>query len=347
MRRFWCSCGQPLFFDSTNCTSCGLKVGYDPIQDDMVTLSGVGQIDFLAGSQGGFNYCRNGLEHNACNWVVPAENSGSLCLGCSFNRTIPNLNIPQNITRWRRFEAAKKRLLYTCYHLDLPISSGWYDKERGLLFDFLEDQRTNPILLESFVSTGYLSGVITINALEADDASREATRQRMNESYRTLLGHLRHESGHYFYGYLNDDASFRQEFSELFGDASIDYQEALDLHYKNGPVEGWRESYISGYASSHPFEDWAECWSHFLHMTDTLETALAYGMVNENAFEGDFSRTASKWRRFSVALNELNRSMGLRDAYPFVITPEVEKKLDFVGRVVSWLRQSPERAATG
>lgn len=347
MRRFWCGCGHHLFFDSTNCTHCGQKVGYDPIRDDMVNLSGEGQFDFLSGTHGDFVYCNNGVEHDVCNWVVPAENQGSLCLGCSFNRTIPDLTNPVNLVRWRRFEQAKKRLLYTCYRMDLPICSGWYDAERGLLIDFIEDQRTNPVLLESFVSTGYLSGVITINVLEADDASREATRQELKESYRTLLGHLRHESGHYFYAFLSENEMRKREFAELFGDPERDYQAALQYHYENGPTKDWRDFYISAYASCHPFEDWAECWSHYLHITDTLETAMAYGVVGADVFQGDFAHTASQWRSLSVALNELNRSMGLADAYPFVITPLVEKKLAYVGQTISWLRQLPQAQAVG
>ena len=214
------------------------------------------------------------------------------------------------------------------------------------MFDFIEDQRSNPVLLESYVSTGYLSGVITINAMEADNARREETRELLNESYRTLLGHLRHESGHYYYGFLNDDPVQRASFVELFGDPSQDYQRALEKHYSDGPTPDWQQSYISSYASSHPLEDWAERWSHYLHMTDTLETAMNYNIVKGDLYLADFAETTGQWKEFAVALNELNRSMGLADAYPFVINAEVERKLAFVGQTISWLRQNFPTAAT-
>ncbi|MBT5331810.1 MAG: hypothetical protein HOL48_08520 [Porticoccaceae bacterium] len=339
MRRFWCDCGHPLFFESTQCTNCGEEVGYDPQTAEMVTLKSGSRIGSLFGGGGDYQYCQNGIEHKVCNWLVRAEKAGSLCRGCSFNRTIPNLSRAENIKRWRRFEQAKKRLFYSLMALSLPLKNGWEDRESGLLFDFLEDKRSNPVLLESFVSTGYLSGVITINALEADDIAREATKHKMNESYRTMLGHLRHESGHYYYSFLGQFADLKEEFQQLFGDPEQDYQKALDRYYAKGPVKDWSKQYISNYASSHPLEDWAECWSHFQHMTDTLETAGAYQMVQDPAHPEDFRSLANQWRSFAVALNELNRSIGLADAYPFVITAQIERKLAFVGKVVSRVAQ--------
>lgn len=337
MRRFWCDCGHPLFFESTSCNNCHSDVGYDPHSGDMLVLRG-SRTGSLFHASGDFSWCRNGIEHQSCNWLVPAEKEGQLCQGCAFNRTIPSLEKPENLERWRRFEAAKKRLLYTLGNLRLPLVDGWSDPERGLLFDFIEDQRSNPVLLESFVSTGYLSGVITINALEADDLAREEQRVRMNESYRTLLGHLRHESGHYFQPFLDQNEHLHSEFRRLFGDPTTDYQAALDRHYEQGPPDGWSHYYISSYASTHPVEDWAECWSHYLHMVDTLETAAAFRMIDPPQLQGDFRSMANQWRSLSVTMNELNRSIGLSDAYPFVINEWVEQKLAFAGRVVDELR---------
>ena len=339
MRRFWCDCGHPLFFESTQCNHCGESVGYDPEAGDMFTLTGAKRIGSLFGGSTDYQYCRNGLEHNVCNWLVQANQSGSLCMGCQFNRTIPDLSVRENIKRWKRFEQAKKRLIYSLLSQQLPLKNGWQDKESGLLFDFMEDQRSNPVLLESFVSTGYLSGVITINAMEADDIAREATKNQMNESYRTLLGHLRHESGHYFYSFLSQFPELQIEFSNLFGDATASYQDALDRYYALGPIDRWSDYYISSYASCHPLEDWAECWSHYQHMTDTLETAGAYQMVQNQFQINDIRSMANLWRGFAVALNELNRSIGLADAYPFVITQSVERKLAFVGKVINRVSQ--------
>jgi hypothetical protein len=36
----------------------------------------------------------------------------------------------------------------------------------------------------------------------------------------------------------------------------------------------WQKSFISKYATSHPWEDWAETWAHYLHIMDMLETAF-------------------------------------------------------------------------
>lgn len=345
MRRFWCDCGHPLFFESVRCTHCGEDVGFDPVSADMITLKGGNRIASLFSTGGDYHYCRNGLDHQVCNWLVRSEDAGSLCMGCSFNRTIPNLSYPENIKRWQRFEQAKKRLFYSLMSLKLPLVNGWQDPQNGLLFDFMEDKRSNPVLLESFVSTGYLGGVITINALEADDIAREATKNEMNESYRTMLGHLRHESGHYYYSFLNQFPDLQSEFANLFGDASQDYQKSLDRYYALGPIEKWSDYYISAYASCHPLEDWAECWSHYQHLTDTLETASAYQMIPDQFSQQDFRSMANMWRSFAVALNELNRSIGLADAYPFVITQTIERKLAFVGKVVNRVGQNLPAAA--
>ena len=339
MRRFWCDCGHPLFFESIQCNHCGEDVGYDPQTGDMHTLRSATRTGSLFGSSADYQYCQNGLDYQVCNWMVPTELAGSLCLGCSFNRTIPDLSLPENMKRWHLFEQAKKRLFYSLMSLRLPLKNGWEEPNRGLLFDFMEDQRSNPVLVESFVSTGYLSGVITINAIEADDIAREATKNQMNESYRTLLGHLRHESGHYFYSFLSQYSDLQDEFANLFGDATADYQQSLDRYYALGPIERWFDYYISSYASCHPLEDWAECWSHYQHMTDTLETANAYGMLPEKVEPNDIRTMTNLWRSFAVALNELNRSIGLGDAYPFVITQSVERKLVFVGKLISRVAQ--------
>ncbi len=336
MRRFWCDCGHPLFFESTSCNNCGAQVGYDPRSGDMLPLRG-NRTSSLFQAQGDFDWCANGQNHAVCNWLVPADQKGNLCEGCRFNRTIPWLGKEENIQRWKGFEVAKKRLLYTLTSLQLPLVDGSTDPERGLLFDFIEDQRSNPVMLESFVSTGYLSGVITINAMEADDLAREQERVRMNESYRTLLGHLRHESGHFFQAYVLHDEALNSEFRRLFGDPDTDYQAALQRHYDLGPAEGWSNYYISSYASAHPVEDWAECWSHYLHMIDTLETAAAYRMIESPDLQRDFRSIANQWRNLSVVMNELNRSIGLADAYPFVINEWVEQKLAFVGRSIEEL----------
>ena len=242
MKRFFCTCGSQVFFDNHQCLSCGTPLGFDPGSMTMMPVGGSNQL----------TYCDN-HQHDVCNWLRPAYSDHDLCFGCQFNRTIPNLSLDGNLARWAVLEEAKKRLFFTLIRLGVPLTNGWQDSERGLLLDFPEDARSKPgVFPETFVSTGYLGGVITINALEADDVARAAVRAELRESYRTVLGHLRHESGHYYWSRLDPDDETRAAFADVFGDESRDYSGALELHYKNGPPEGWREFYISAYASAHP-----------------------------------------------------------------------------------------------
>ena len=272
--------------------------------------------------------CQNRLDYDVCNWVMPADDMHDRCLACRLNRVIPNLTHLDNMHRWRALEQAKKRLVYTLLALHLPVESQW-DKADGLLFDFLEDTRSDVELDEGFVTTGHAGGVITINVLEADAVSRESMRAQMNEVYRTLLGHFRHESGHYYWTLLiAPDPVCLNLFRQLFGDETRDYQAALTQYYTQGPLPGWRDQYISAYASVHPMEDWAETWAHYLHMIDTLETAVEQGMIE--SCEGDFPRMISGWMDLTLALNQLNRSMGLPDAYPFLIPALASRKLAFI-----------------
>ena len=211
------------------------------------------------------------------------------------------------------------------------------------MFDFLEDQRSNPQVADEFVYSGHSNGVITVNAAEADDSFRATNRELMNELYRTLLGHFRHELGHYYF-LLMEEADLA-EFRRLFGDERQDYQAALDRYYIEGAKEDWRETYISAYASSHPQEDWAETWAHYLHISDTLETAKAYGMLSPGSESGGFRQEITHWTELSLMLNALNRSMGVDDAYPFVITSAVVEKLRFIDRLVAAWQESGRSAA--
>ena len=344
MKRFRCDCGHPLFFESTHCTACGADVGFDPVTAEMVTLNSSNRTGSLFDNTGDYQRCQNGVDYGVCNWLVPPSATGSLCLGCQFNRTVVDLSSARNVARWGRFEQAKKRLIYTLLSLNLPLQSRWQNEKSGLLFDFIEDQSSNPNVPLTKVNTGHLDGIITINALEADDIAREVAKDQMNESYRTLLGHLRHEIGHYYYEACMAQVPGLQEmFFSLFGDPEVDYNASLDRYYQDGPPADWSQHCISGYASAHPLEDWAECWSHYLMLTDTLETANAYDMVCDPSRQRDFASRADLWRSFSVALNELNRSLGLADAYPFVINEQVEKKLALIDRAVSDFSKTSSR----
>lgn len=293
-----------------------------------------------------FRLCANGTTFNVCNWLIPADDEGELCWGCQFNRTVPNQSLPHNDRRWRRLEEGKKRLFYTLRCLDVPLSNGWQNPDTGLLLDFIEDSRSQPVYAETFVSTGYLGGIITINAREADDVSRTSAMLQMNESYRTVLGHLRHESGHYFWVRLNPDAEILAAFARQFGDSSQNYQQALDDYYRNGPPTDWRNHFISSYASAHPAEDWAESWGHYLHIYDALETAAARQLIEKWPNAMTITERIDIWRGLSITLNELNRSVGHGDVYPFVINDQVAEKLAFVDRVIARLQTMNRAAAT-
>ncbi len=312
MRRFTCTCGQLVYFDNHRCANCGRELAFDPAALTM-------QAEPTAGS--GFSYCKNRDGTIRCNWL--AAEPGATCLSCRMSRIIPALSKPENHERWRKLEQAKRRLLYDLLRLGLPV-----DPAR-LTFVFKEDRRTNPDVHDDHVAIGHRDGVITINAAEADEVYREQMRQQMNEPYRTLLGHFRHESGHYYFDVVVDD-ELKADARALFGDESIGYDESLQAYYANGPAPGWEAQYISSYASAHPAEDWGECWAHYLHIRAVLETAEATGLktgVTPHHWHNDFVELA-------IAVNEVLRSMGLADAYPFVITAPIAAKIEFVHAAV-------------
>ncbi|MEE4278449.1 MAG: putative zinc-binding metallopeptidase [Halieaceae bacterium] len=339
MRRFTCDCGAPVFFENTFCFNCGSALGFDPERSDMLTLADWGQGTYHDLLGNAFRYCSNGEEFGVCNWLRPADADGAFCRACQFNRTVPDQSREENQRRWLALERAKKRLFYTLQQLNLPLISGWRDPQHGLLLDFIEDARSSDKFPETFVTTGYLGGVITINALEADDAARVATQYELGESYRTVLGHLRHESGHYYWSLLNADAHLLWEFRDLFGDERDDYGEALDRHYAKGPPADWQDRFISAYASAHPSEDWAECWGHYLHIFDALDTAWSQKLIGVQPAVMSMAERVGAWTRISLMLNELNRSIGRGDAYPFVINDLVTEKLEFVDAAIQRLRR--------
>src|SRR5437868_9942335 len=126
--------------------------------------------------------------------------------------------------------------------------------------------------------TGHKDGIVTMKVEEADDVTRVRVRTQMREPYRTLLGHFRHETGHYYWDRLIANSDWLEPFRGLFGDERASYAEALDRHYQQGAPLDWQPQYVSAYATMHPWEDWAETWAHYLHMMDAVDTALGFGM---------------------------------------------------------------------
>lgn len=329
MKQFHCRCGSEVFFDSHHCLKCDVQLGFDPVSMAMVALP----------DHSDLARCSNGDAHGVCNWLHPIDSDHGLCNGCQFNRTIPNLSIDGNRDYWGALEASKKRLLYTLMDLGLPLVTRWDDPAQGLLFDFLDDARSNPDLFpDSFVSTGYSEGVITIHVLEADDAARTQIQVELKENFRTLLGHFRHESGHYYWSLARTSGVAPEAFAEVFGDEGADYRTAIDRYYREGPPANWPEHFISAYASSHPAEDWAETWGHYLHLYDALETAASQGLSDVNPAEMTMAERIVAWQGLSISINEVNRSIGRGDAYPFVISPTVAKKLELVDTVIRQLQ---------
>jgi len=337
MRRFFCDCGQEIFLENRHCTQCNNSLGYEPFSGQLLTLSNRGKNWHIARSGFIVKPCHNGIQHGVCNALIDVNDPNELCLTCRLNRTIPDLSKEGNLRRWGKLEEAKRRLVYGLLKFGLPLNAPVAGFPRGLCFDFLQDKRTDPDATLEYVSTGHFNGVITINVLEADEVQRVWQKEQSHERYRTLLGHLRHEAGHYYYELLVTETT---SFQRLFGDPGIPYADALKRFYEQGPLDGWEQNHISAYASAHPLEDWAECFAHYLHMTDTIETASSRGAIAPLNGNECFEDLLNIWDGLAVTLNELNRSLGLADAYPFVITPGIADKLHFINDSIITLGQN-------
>jgi hypothetical protein len=335
-----------VFFENTECLRCGQKLAFDAEKMALVAFD----------PESSQRRCANQAVA-ACNWLVaPAADTAEvpaaqdatpaagtsggtaaepLCKSCRLTRTRPADTDLAAMAAFAETEAAKRRLVYQILDLGLPLES-WADKEGGLGYDLLASNGENVII-------GHADGLITIDLAETDDPTREKVRQDMGEAYRTMLGHLRHETGHYYWYVLVEQAGLSEPFRELFGDEQVDYQESINRHYSEGAPVGWEEDYVSAYATMHPWEDFAETFAHYLHIRDTLQTAAAYGvridvpagedLVADPDVEVEhepFDAILSDWLPLTYALNALNRSMGNGDLYPFVLSPGVIRKLTWV-----------------
>lgn len=370
MKTFTCSCKdkQILFFESKSCVACERVVGVDDAFDrvepyDFDEKSGA---YFKASKpEAVYQKCDNNEKYGACNGMVnmdtfvPVPDKDEvLCFACRFNETIPDLSIDEHIPLWKKMEVAKRRAIYTLKALSLPLETILENPQSGLSFDFVADRNAkdhfaSKLANQDAVFTGHDNGNITINLAEADEVARSNTKLAMSEKYRTLLGHFRHELGHYYFDKLIIGSPQKQKLcKKYFGDDELDYAKSLEKHYKSGAPKNWSDDFISKYATMHPYEDWAETWAHYMHIIDTLETAKNFNITGSTSLEVDvhedvgdlhlpqessflFSGTSidtilDTWMDFSIILNSLNRSMGLNDAYPFVLTQSVRKKLSFI-----------------
>jgi len=359
MRTFHCTCGTTIYFENSQCLTCGRVLGFLPERLQLSALEPEANGRHRALADGGlYRQCRNFQDQQVCNWMVPDSDPHPYCRACRLNQLIPNLSDARNRILWMRIERAKRRLLYGLYRLGLPVIGRDVDSIGGLAFEFLEEPAVDTEFADpaggQHVLTGHRGGTITINIAEADPSARESIREQMGEQYRTLLGHFRHEIAHWYWDRLMRDSSWQGPFRELFGDERSDYAAALARYYAEGPRADWPESCVSAYASAHPWEDWAETWAHYLHMVDTLETAHdhgfalrgqalrppapAHGDTQRQSLPGnvpaDFDDLLNDWAQLALALNALNRSMGMRDVYPFALGPGAIAKLRFVHRVI-------------
>jgi hypothetical protein len=339
VRAFACDvCSQLVFFENSVCGFCRSSLGYSREEHRVVALSGGtyttpdGRVQQI---------CAN-LNVAGCTWLVDAP---GLCDCCRLTRTRPANDDAPGLEAFARTEAAKRRLLFQLDTLGLPVVGRDVDPVHGLAFDLLSSAHQKVI-------TGHDDGLITLDLAEGDDGYREALRVRLDEPYRTLLGHLRHEVGHYYWDVLVDRGGHLEAFREAFGDERVDYTKALRIHYATEPVGGWNLDYVSGYATAHPWEDWAETFAHYLHIRDTLQTASAYGLwvggpdapVRANPSmplaalptedAESIKAVIAMWLPLTYALNQVNRSMGRDDLYPFVLAPHVVDKLEVVHRLI-------------
>ena len=339
MRAFHCQrCDHLVFFENTECLYCGTPLGFAADRREIVPLEPLR-----------YRSCHN-VVVAGCNWLVASDDPVDLCRSCRLTRTRPNDFDAPAVEAFAAAEAAKRRLVFQLYELSLPVVSRLEDPYRGLAFDLLSSYQLP-------VWTGHENGIVTLDLSESDDSHREQVRLELGEPYRTVLGHLRHEIGHYYWPSLVEEPDHLEGFRVLFGDERASYAEALEEHYRSGLPPVFDDAFVSGYAATHPFEDWAETFAHYLHIRDTLQTAEAFdvrvtgprrpGPADPGAASaigetdrGDFRKILDQWLPLSCALNGMNRSMGKADLYPFVLSPAVVEKLQFVHDVVR------ERAAT-
>ncbi|WP_332826235.1 zinc-binding metallopeptidase family protein [Ramlibacter sp.] len=354
MKTFHCQyCGHPLFFENVECLKCNSALAFLPDRLQMAAVEEVAGEEGLwrprsrgkKQSTARYRLCDNHTKQNACNFAVPASDPNPLCVSCRLTRVLPDLTQPENPVRWYRLEVAKRRLFYTLGKLGLVATSPPDGTADGPIFEFLADMPGQPVM------TGHADGLITINVAEADEQERTRLRVAMHEPYRTILGHFRHESGHYYWDRLIAEGGRTEAFRAVFGDESQDYQQALQDHYaRGGTVPDWQDNFVSEYATAHPWEDWAETWAHYLHMVDLLETAASYNtrmsipgsdehdleeVVNplETGYP-DFNVLVEQWVPLTLLVNSLNRSLGQDDAYPFALSVGALQKLRYVHDVI-------------
>ncbi|MHA3022225.1 zinc-binding metallopeptidase family protein [Mycobacterium sp. BMJ-28] len=324
MRDFTCpNCGQRLAFENSRCLSCGAALGFS-LENMALLVITAGDKSGHAGAVDNTEYqlCAN-LHLAECNWLVRTADQRQRCVSCALTRIRPRDDDAKAMAAFAIAEKAKRRLVAELYALHLPIVGRDQDGRYGLAFDLLSSR------LHS-VHTGHVDGVITLDLAEGDDVHRERLRVAMSEPYRTLLGHFRHEIGHYYhYRLVGPSPEYRARFESVFCAPDAGHRGAVD-----------------------PVEDWAATFAHYLHIRDTMDTSAAFGFAPAGATldrkalgPSGFDTIIEMWLPLAWALNMENRSMGKQDLYPFVLPPAVLEKLRFIHTVVDEVANTPDRLA--
>ncbi len=356
MRTFNCTCGNILFFENTQCLKCGHEVGWCPACENLSALVPDEAGVLHCGHEGcgaALVKCPNYAVEQVCNRCLVVQEEphppGTLCDYCRFNDTIPDLSIEGNREKWARLEAAKRRLLYSLDVLGLPYGNAEDGMEPPLSFDFKSDVELPRKLWrtmgkQEMVYTGHADGKITINIREADPVELEKNRVSMNEAHRTVIGHFRHEIAHYYWQMLVQGKR-EPECKATFGDhESPTYAEAQEQYYQAGPPPVWQQNYISGYATMHPWEDFAETFATYLDMVSVLDTAWNSGIGDSlNPVSASLDQMVKRYQKLGVVFNEINRSMGLLDLVPEVIVAPVVQKMEFIHTLVRESARLPKQ----
>jgi len=340
-------CGFIALLDTQECSRCSTAVGFHWPSLSLVVLDAGSTAASAAVEVDGHRWERCANSGWGCNWLVGDHEHGARCFSCRLTRRAPDADDTVALEMVAQASVAKRRLLVQLFELGLPITP-YYEREGGLAFDLLKSDRTQRVV------TGHANGVITIDVSEALDLQREKARIHLGEAYRTMLGHFRHEIGHYYQWVLVVDEPVVTECRALFGDERASYSDAIARHYKVGAPDDWAESFISEYATMHPWEDFAETWAHYLHITGTLKTTAmaalelraerAPGVVDHDIVprrdysDASIDELLDHWAWMSLLFNRVNQAMGRSDLYPFEITPPVAEKLGFVHRLVTSAR---------
>ena len=334
MRIFHCDrCGSAVPFSGQTCASCDAQLGYNSEQREIRVLDPTDDptVFVIDGDERPLWRCLNAAW--GCNWMTPVADGSSWCRSCQLTRGRPDAERTVAIEAWMSAEEAKRRLVHQLDEFAMPIEIRSSTAPDGLAFDLVHLPGEGGI-------TGHLEGIVTLDLAETDEQHREDLRRRLGEPFRSVIGHLRHEIGHHYWGRLVGQTNEINQFRRLFGDERDDYARAVENHYAVGSQ--WDATrFVSAYAASHPLEDWAETFAHYLHIRDALDTAAAFGFAPAGAtFErrslgpSGFDTIIEMWLPLAWALNMVNRSMGKEDLYPFVLPPAVLDKMRFIHVII-------------